>query len=163
VITTASSDNFELVKSRGADAVFDYHESECASLIKKHTKGELYYVLDCISTESSYQLVADALPETPQKQVQVVTLLPTDAWPRRDITATAILAYTAFGKAFTKFGIDFPEVPPHYDYAVMFWKLSQKLLAEGKVKPHPVALRKGGLAGIPGGYVRQKRADRNPC
>jgi hypothetical protein len=33
----------------------------------------------------------------------------------------------------------------------MFWKLSEKLLAEGKIKPHPVALRKGGLAGIPGG------------
>jgi NADPH:quinone reductase-like Zn-dependent oxidoreductase len=151
VITTASPDNFELVKSRGADAVFDYHDPECASLIKGYTDGEIYYVLDCVSTELSYKLIADALPETPQKPVQVVTLLPTDAWPRKDITATAILAYTTFGKAFTKFGIDFPEIAPHFDYGVMFWKLSQKLLAEGKVKPHPVVLRKGGLAGIPGG------------
>ncbi|KAJ4348856.1 uncharacterized protein N0V89_010235 [Didymosphaeria variabile] len=151
VVTTASPENFELVKSRGADAVFDYHDPECARLIKEYTNGELYYVLDCISTESSYKIVGDALPETPQKPVQVVTLLPTDAWPRKDVTPIAILAYTSFGKAFTKFGIDFPEIRPHFEYGVMFWKVSHKLLAEGKIKPHPVALRKGGLAGIPGG------------
>ncbi|KAL5372953.1 hypothetical protein PMIN02_012516 [Paraphaeosphaeria minitans] len=153
VVTAASPENYELLKSRGADAVFDYHDPECARLIKEYTEGELYYVLDCISTEQSYKLVAEALPETPQKEVRVVALLPTDTWPRKDITATAILAYTSFGKPFTKFGIDFPEIPPHFEYGVMFWKLSQKLLAEGKVKPHPVALRKGGLAGIAGGIA----------
>jgi NADPH:quinone reductase-like Zn-dependent oxidoreductase len=139
------------VKSRGADAVFDYHDPECARIIKEYSKGEIYYVLDCVSTESSYRFIANALSETPQKPVQVVTLLPTDAWPRKDITATPILAYTSLGKPFTKFGIDFPEIPPHFDHGVMFWELSQALLAEGKVKPHPVAMRKGGLAGIPGG------------
>jgi hypothetical protein len=131
--------------------MFDYHDPECSRLIKEHTNGELYYILDCVSTESSYNLIADALPEIPQKPVQMVTLLPVDAWPRKDITATPMLAYTSLGKAFTKFGIDFPEIPSHFEYSVMFWKLSQKLLAEGKVKPHPVALRQGGLAGIPGG------------
>jgi len=131
--------------------VFDYHDPECSRLIKEYTKGELYYILDCVSTESSYKLIADALPETPKKPVQVVALLPADAWPRKDITPTVLLAYTSLGKAFNKFGIDFPEIAPHFDYGVMFWKLSQKLLADGKVKPHPVALRKGGLAGIPGG------------
>jgi NADPH:quinone reductase-like Zn-dependent oxidoreductase len=151
VVTTASPENFELVKSRGADAVFDYHDPECARLIKEYTGGELYYVLDCVSTESSYKLIADALPEIPKKPVQVVALLPADAWPRKDITPTVVLAYTSLGKAFTKFGIDFPPIPPYFDHGAMFWKLSQKLLADGKIKPHPVALRKGGLAGIPGG------------
>jgi NADPH:quinone reductase-like Zn-dependent oxidoreductase len=151
VVTTASPDNFELVRSRGADTVFDYHDADCARLVKEYTKSELYYVLDCVSTESSYKLIANALPETPRKPVQVVTLLPTDAWPRKDISATAILAYTSLGKPFTKFGIDFPGISPHFDHGVMFWKLSQTLLAQGKVKPHPIAMRKGGLAGIPEG------------
>lgn len=83
--------------------------------------------------------------------MQVVTLLPTDAWPRADVTATAVLAYTVFGKAFSKFGMDFPEIAPHYDFGVKFWALSQKLLAQGQIKPHPVALRGGGLGGIPDG------------
>ncbi|KAJ4337891.1 hypothetical protein N0V95_008205 [Ascochyta clinopodiicola] len=153
VITTASPNNFELVKSRGADAVFDYHDPECARLIKEYTKDKLRYVLDCVSTESSYGLIAQALPESPEKPVQVVTLLPAHSWPRKDITATHVLAYTTFGKPFTKFGIDFPAIPPHFEFGVMFWELSHKLLAEGKVKPHPVALRKGGLAGIPEGLA----------
>ncbi|KAF1974046.1 GroES-like protein [Bimuria novae-zelandiae CBS 107.79] len=151
IVTTASPENFELAKSRGADAVFDYHDPECARLIKDYTKGQLKYVLDCVSTESSYKLIADALPETTDTPAQVVTLLPADTWPRKDITPTAILAYTSLGKPFTKFGVDFPEIPPHFEFGVMFWKLSQKLLGEGKIKTHPVALRTGGLGGIPNG------------
>lgn len=80
-------------------------------------------------------------------------MLPTDAWPRKDIEATAILAYTSLGKAFNKFGIDFPAIQPHFDFGVMFWKLSNKLLAAGKIKPHPAALRTGGLNGIPNGLA----------
>jgi NADPH:quinone reductase-like Zn-dependent oxidoreductase len=139
------------VKSRGADAVFDYHDPDCAQKIRDYTKSSLHYVLDCISTEASYKIIAEALPETSETPMQVVTLLPTDAWPRKDVEATAVLAYTTLGKAFTKFGIDFPAIPAHFDFGVMFWKLSNKLLAEGKVKPHPVVLREGGLGGIPNG------------
>lgn len=151
VVTTASPSNFDLVKSRGADAVFDYHDPKCAEQIKEYTKGSLHQVLDCVSTEDSYKLIAAALPEKNDKPMQVVTLLPTDAWPRKDVEATAVLAYTTFGKAFTKFGIDFPPIQPHFDFGVMFWKLSHELLASGQIKPHPVALRDGGLSGIPNG------------
>jgi len=139
------------VKSRGADAVFDYHDKECAQKIKEYTKNSLHYVLDCVSTESSYKLIAEALPETSERPIQVVTLLPADTWPRKDVKVTPVLAYTIFGKPFTKFGVDFPAIPPHHDYGVMFWKLSNELLAAGKIKPHPVALRQGGLSGIPNG------------
>jgi NADPH:quinone reductase-like Zn-dependent oxidoreductase len=139
------------VKSRGADTAFDYHDPDCARNIKEHTKGKLHYVLDCISTEASYKLIAEALPETSDTPMQVVTLLPTDAWPREDVTATAVFAYTTFGKAFTKFGRDFPPIPSHFDFGVMFWKLSHDLLEAGKIKPHPVALRKGGLGAISDG------------
>ena len=33
----------------------------------------------------------------------------------------------------------------------MFWKLSAKLKAEGKIKPHPMTIRENGLSGIPEG------------
>ena len=83
----------------------------------------------------------------------MATLLPTDPWPRKDIVPTSVLAYTTLGKPFTKWGIDFPAIPAHFDYGVMFWKLSQKLLEEGKIRPHPVAMGKGGLSGVPDGCV----------
>jgi hypothetical protein len=83
--------------------------------------------------------------------MHVVTLLPADSWPRKDVQVTTVLAYTSLGKAFSKFGMDFPPMPPHFDFGVMFWKLSHQLLVSGQVKPHPVALRSGGLGGIPDG------------
>jgi NADPH:quinone reductase-like Zn-dependent oxidoreductase len=151
VVTTSSPKNLELVKLRGSDVVFDYHDPRCSDLIKEYTKGKLHYILSACPTEASYKLIAKAVPEISEREVQLVTLLPTDTWPRKDITPTVLLAYTSLGKAFTKFGIDFPEIPPHYEFGVMFCKLSQKLLAAGKIKPHPIALRKGGLAAIPEG------------
>jgi NADPH:quinone reductase-like Zn-dependent oxidoreductase len=151
VVTTASPENVDLVKSRGADVVFDYHDADCAQKIREYTKDSLHHVLDCVSTEASYKIIAEALPEKSEKPMRVVTLLPTDAWPRKDVEATAILAYTSLGKPFSKFGIDFPAIPQHFEFGVMFWKLSNELLAAGKIKPHPVALRKGGLGGIPDG------------
>ncbi|KAF2870196.1 oxidoreductase-like protein [Massariosphaeria phaeospora] len=159
VVSTASPANFDLVKSRGADAVFDYHDPDCARKIKDYTNGSLHYVLDCISTEQSFKIVAEALPESSDKPIQVVTLLPTDTWPRKDVQPTTVLAYTSLGKAFTKFGMDLPAIPPHFDSGVKFWKLSNELLAAGKIKPHPVALRSGGLSGIPDGLAEHGRGE----
>ena len=139
------------MKSRGADAVFDYHDADCAQKIKDYTGGSFHYILDCISTENSYKIIAEALPTTIIAPVRMVTLLPTDAWPRKDIKPATILAYTTIGHAFTKFGINFPAMASHFEFGVMFWKLSQQLLASGQIKPHPVALRSGGLNGIPNG------------
>jgi len=151
VVTTASPDNFDFVKSRGADVVFDYHDENCAQKIREYTNGSLHYVLDCFSKEESYRVIADALPQSSTKPVKFVTLLPTDTWPRKDLVPTTILAYTTLGKAFTKFGMDLPAIPTHFEFGVKFWKLSNELLASGQVKPHPIALRSGGLGGIPAG------------
>lgn len=112
----------------------------------------MHYILDCVSNESSYKLIAEALPEKLETPPQIITLLPAETWPRKDVTPTVLLCYTAFGKAFTKFGSDFPAIPSHHEYAAKFWALSRELLASGQIKPHPLALREGGLAGIPDGY-----------
>ncbi|CAI6334278.1 unnamed protein product [Periconia digitata] len=151
VVTTASPENFDLLKSRGADVIFDYHDADCASKIKEYTKNSLHYVLDCVSTESSYKIVAEALPEKIETKTHVVTLLPADTWPRKDVQPTVVLAYTTFGKAFSKFGMEFPAMPATFNFGVKFWRLSGELLAAGKFKPHPIAKRPGGLNGIPQG------------
>ena len=151
VITTASPKNFDLVRSRGADAVFDYHEPDCAEKIRAYTNDSLRYVLDCISQESSYKICAAALSSDSSQQLHCVTLLPVDAWPRKDVTPQAIVGYTTFGEEFFKFETTFPALKDHFDMGVMFWKLNAKLLAEGKIKTHPVTVRENGLQGIPKG------------
>ncbi|KAK8032551.1 hypothetical protein PG990_002285 [Apiospora arundinis] len=116
VVTTASLANFDLVESRGADAVFDYHDPQCAHKIKEYTKGSLRHALDCVSTEASYKIVAQAMPERSEAPMRVVTLRLADTWPRPDVQATPILAYTTFGEAFTKFGMVIPATPSHHEF-----------------------------------------------
>jgi NADPH:quinone reductase-like Zn-dependent oxidoreductase len=157
VITTASPENFDLLKSRGADIILNYHDADIAQQIRHLTKESLHHALDCIGTEESYKIVAEALPAKSEKPMQVVTLLPTDTWPREDVKITAVLAYTTVGEAFTKFGMDVPAMPAHFEFGVKFWKIANELLAAGRIKVHPVALRKGGLSGIPNGWVSMFR------
>lgn len=151
VLTTASPKNFDLVKSRGADEVFDYNDPECAAKIRSHTKNSLRYVLDCISTESSFKICAAALSSDSSKELDCVALLPLETWPREDVNARPVLAYTSFGEEFSKFGATFPPLEDHYNLSVKFWALHAKLMAEGKIKPHPVTVREGGLQGVPKG------------
>lgn len=151
VVTTASPEHFALVKSRGADVVFDYHDPEFAQKVQAYTNNAIPYVMDCVSTEASVKLLAETLPKDSSVPIRLVSNLPIDSWPRKDVETSTILAYTTLGEAFHKFGIDFPALPEHYKFGVMFWKLSNELLSAGKLKPHPVALREGGLHGIPNG------------
>lgn len=153
IVATASPKNFDLVKSRGADAVFDYHDPDCAEKIRAYTDNSLGYVLDTVSTESSFEICAKALPSSSKADLKLVALLPLETWPRKDVNAQAILAYTTFGEAFTKFGTDFPPIREHFEFGRMFWKLTASLLEAGKVRPHPVRLGAGGLQGIPAGQV----------
>ena len=46
VLTTCSPHNFDFVKSIGADAVYDYKDSECANKIKKDTSDSLKLIWD---------------------------------------------------------------------------------------------------------------------
>ena len=150
VITTASPKSFDLVKSRGADAVFDYNDPECGEKIRAYSKDSLRYVLDCISQESSFKICAAALSSDSSSQnLRCVALLPVETWPREDVNAQAILAYTTFGEEFTKFDMTFPPLKDHFEMGVKFWKLNARLLAEKKIKTHPVEVRGGGLQGIP--------------
>ena len=52
VITTCSAQNFDLVKSRGADEVYDYHDFEkCVKDVKASAGDKLEYAYTCIGGE----------------------------------------------------------------------------------------------------------------
>ncbi|KAF8311462.1 GroES-like protein [Clavulina sp. PMI_390] len=66
VITTASPHSFDLVKSRGADVVFDYKDPEVSQKIKDWAKEQGYAEgilkgLDCISSHGSTTLATEAM------------------------------------------------------------------------------------------------------
>ncbi|TFY50939.1 hypothetical protein EVG20_g11244, partial [Dentipellis fragilis] len=99
VIATSSPKNFDLVKSLGADEVFDYHDTEVGKKIKAATGGKLKYAVDNISEHGSSQIISDALSDEGGK---VSLLFPYES-PRAGISVSSTVAYHLLGKSF-----DFP-------------------------------------------------------
>ncbi|KAK5046409.1 hypothetical protein LTR84_008211 [Exophiala bonariae] len=162
VIATASARNFDLVKRLGADEVFDYTSSTCASDIKKYTKGELTLAFDCISKGNSTQICIESMSD---KGGIYTTLLPV---PGDKVSAIndkvenkSTLAYTAIGEAIQFGPQQIPAIPSHFEFAKKFWSISEKLLADGDIKVHQLAINEGGsgLEGVLEGLKMVRAGD----
>ncbi|KAI9727308.1 MAG: hypothetical protein M1828_006927 [Chrysothrix sp. TS-e1954] len=150
VVVTCSPKNFDLVKSYGADAAFDYSDPEkCAKDIKDYTKNNLKYAYDCISEGTSPQICANALADG--SGAMYSALLPVADFPRSDVKQNMTLGYTQLGEAFSFFGNEVPAKPEDFEFAKKFWTLAEKLVAEGKIKAKHPDVRSGGLNGVFGG------------
>lgn len=71
-----------------------------------------------------------------------------------DIESQSTLAYTVFGEALTDYGL--PASKEDFDFGVMFWKLAERLLEQGKVKVHPPSVRPNGLRGVLNGMQEMR-------
>lgn len=145
VISTCSSRNFDYVKSLGADATFDYRDPDVGSKIREFTQNKLKLAWDTVSEEASAQICADALSTEPGGRYG--TLLPVKI-PRDDVEVTSTLMYTMFGEGFSFGPQQIPPVPEDYEFAKKFMGLTEKLLAEGKLKTHSEHVGAGGLVGV---------------
>lgn len=148
VITTCSPHNFELVKSLGADAVYNYRDADVGHKIRERTQNKLKYVFDCISEETSMQICADALSSEPGGQYSA--LLDYGKFPREDVSARRTLAYSITGEDYQT-GPKARRVEGNkedFDFAKKFGELASALLAEGKIEVHPPTVKPGGLAGV---------------
>lgn len=59
-----------------------------------------------------------------------------------------VLAYTALGEAFKKFGMEFPANPADYEFSQKAFKVAEGLFAEKKLTVHPVKIGNKGLEGV---------------
>ncbi|MCJ1252152.1 hypothetical protein MMC30_009390 [Trapelia coarctata] len=150
VVTTASPRNHPLCKELGADAVFDYNDPTCAEQISDYTKNKLHHAFDTISNEQTAAICAAALSSSSSGSKIYSNLMPIDKLPRDDVQNNCTLAYSSLGEDF-KIGEKGQEMPgknEDLEFASKFWSIAEELLSEGKVKPHPVDLRPGGLKGV---------------
>lgn len=147
VITTCSPRNNDLVKSRGADEVFDYTDPECAGKIRKLTENKLRYAWDTVGKGEN--ICAGAL-SSDSAICHFGSILNND-FPRKDVKHTATEMYTMFGEYYFKYGKDFQVVAEDYEFAKTWMTLTEMLVAEGKIKPHPKRVGSGGVEGIQGG------------
>lgn len=146
MITLCSPRNFDYVKSLGADKWFDYNEPNVGAKIREYTQDKLQYAWDTIGDQGSAKICADALTSQSGARYGNVSSVKS---PREDVESVNTLMYTVFGEA-VQFGpaIQIPPLPQDYEHAKKFISLSEKLLAEGKVKPHRVKVGADGLKGV---------------
>jgi NADPH:quinone reductase-like Zn-dependent oxidoreductase len=144
VITTCSPRNFDLVRSLGADAVFDYKDPQSPAEIRKQTDNKLKLAFDCISVEASAKFVEGAI-STEGGDHSTLLSIKTE---RENINSRLTLGYTAVGEAF-KFGdIPFPAKPEDRAFAEKWIAIAEPILAQGKIKVHKPNVGKDGLKGV---------------
>lgn len=156
VYTACSPSNFDLVKSRGADAWFDYNQTTCAddilAAVTKESSSSIGYIIDCIGNDASGTLCASILSPAGGHYHSIKPPVPETFKTLRSeetVTATTGLGYAMAGESF--------ELPPgtihpadleQGEFAKEWAVLGEKLLAAGKIRPHPVSVREGGLEAV---------------
>ncbi|ETN39312.1 uncharacterized protein HMPREF1541_05535 [Cyphellophora europaea CBS 101466] len=143
VLATASPKNFERVKTLGADAVFDYRDPSVGKQIREATQNRLSQVFDCVSTEETAAICADAIGSSGGKYC---TLLGPKC-PRSDVETTFFLGYSVSGEAYIFEGESFEADPDLFEHGVRFVEATEAIWSQGKFVTHPVRLEKGGLRG----------------
>ena len=147
VVTVCSPRNFDMVKSYGADEAFDYNDPASVEKIKDVTGGGVRLVWDAIALETT----SDFCEKVMVKGAHYGHILM--GKPKRDdVKVTSNLGYTAAGEEVKKIFGNFSkeDAEKDYDWIIKWVKVVEPLLAQGKIKPHPVKAGKG-LEGVIGG------------
>lgn len=145
VLATCSPKHFKLVESRGAEAAFDYNDPHCGQKIYAYTNGKLQLVFDTIGSEKGIQVCMTALSTHPGCRYGTLLL---NSIPRQDVVCTSSILLKFRGESFDLFGKHYEASEQEFEFAKKFTSLTENLLAEGRLIPHPVKLGDSGLLGI---------------
>ncbi|RAK95483.1 zinc-binding alcohol dehydrogenase family protein [Aspergillus ibericus CBS 121593] len=149
VLTTCSKQNFDLVKSLGADAAFDYKDPNAIQAVKDYAQDQLKLVFDTVGG-------AEFCEQVISSQGGHYSAIVHAAVDRDDVKNSFTLGYTAFGEDFDFGGGVIPAKPEDREFAAEFMSKAATLLADGKIKPHPAKVGAGGLQGVLEGLQAMK-------
>ncbi|EXA30363.1 hypothetical protein FOVG_18235 [Fusarium oxysporum f. sp. pisi HDV247] len=153
-IATCSPRNFDLVKSYGAVHAFDYADEDAAVHAIRRTTGAngLEYALDCIADRFSVKCCFGAMARTGGRYVCLERLAEGLRPRRRSIKQEFVFALDVFGEPITAYkGYERDPGPGKHQFAVRWYRVFQKLLDDGKLRPHPVQLLENGFEGAKNG------------
>lgn len=142
VITTCSAANFELVKERGADHVFDYHDTkDCVDGIKRITGGQLRLVFDCVGAFGSPQICADAMASDGKGCLyNSLSLTP---FPRKEVKSMFTPGENVLGEAHQMGGQTSPADGELFEAYMRFSRLAEQCFKSGKIRPPPIEVVHG--------------------
>jgi NADPH:quinone reductase-like Zn-dependent oxidoreductase len=149
VLTICGKKHESFVRGLGASAVYDYREQDVGELIRRETHNGLKLAWDCIGGPDTLAICAAALSSDDTGCRYSTTNTSLNELPGRPgVTATHVFMYTIFGSAFDKNGVHFPASNEDFEFAHKFFNLTQELLQEDKLRPHPESVQPGGLEGV---------------
>ncbi|KAK3387741.1 putative zinc-binding oxidoreductase ToxD [Podospora didyma] len=144
IVATCSPANFELVKSLGAHVVFDYNDPDCAKKIREQTNDSLAHALDCIGGKQAADICSAAIGSAGG----TISSLVRTKIEREDVKLNFTIGYTVLGESLTLGPLESVATKKDFEFGKKFWALSEKLLAEGKIRPHPMQVGESGLEGV---------------
>ncbi|KAL9026856.1 MAG: hypothetical protein Q9180_007416, partial [Flavoplaca navasiana] len=139
---------YEGIRSRGASAVFDYTDLNIPSAIKKHTGGQLKYVVDCISDPQSVEACFGAMSRIGGRYVELELVPEEFLAKRRAVHARLVMAFEILKEVKLPGGYGTPANPEKGKLGIRFFGIFQHLLSENKLVAHPTQRLEGGLEAI---------------
>ncbi|KAF5498415.1 Deshydrogenase mokE [Colletotrichum fructicola] len=147
-IGLCSPKHFDLSRKNGAQDVFDRFDKDVAQKIKAHTRNNLKYALDCISTVESTTVCYNAMGRAGGNYVALEPF-PEHAATRAVVTKDFVVGPCIFGEGCT-YPAPYGREPDEKMRAlgVELWEIAERLVHEGKLNHHPVRILEGGFEGI---------------
>ncbi|KAK3181753.1 putative secondary metabolism biosynthetic enzyme [Lecanicillium sp. MT-2017a] len=160
VIATCSTRSNEMVKSYGADEIFDYNSSTCAADIKAATRNSLKYAIDCVTTSNSTQLCYSAIGRAGGRYTALDPYSDVVAVSRPSVKATWVLGPELLGE-----DLDWPAPhgrPGNADakrFCGIWASILQGLLDRRLIRTHPLRVSTAGLQDVLQGFeaIREKK------
>ncbi|KAH7364700.1 zinc-binding oxidoreductase ToxD, partial [Rhexocercosporidium sp. MPI-PUGE-AT-0058] len=144
IITTSSPSNFQLMKTLGADHVFDYTSPSSPASILALTNSTLSLCVDCFSQQSSYAFCSTILA----KGATYVSIMPMTEVDREDLVFKFCMGVLYFDAPFLFQGQRMEATREMFDSAVSFAEFAEKVLGEGKIRCHVNEVKGGGLEAV---------------
>ncbi|KAG8772038.1 hypothetical protein FRC12_003273 [Ceratobasidium sp. 428] len=136
IVTTASSQHAEYLKSLGATHVFDRNVD--LKTLQEAFAGPVSLAFDSISIPSTQKLAIEALTAPSiAPGAHLALVLPLDAALQKEVEGK-VTVNQVFGSSHT-----------WKDLTVPYWQIIGKWIEEGKIVPNHVQLVSGGLSAVP--------------
>ena len=138
-----------MVRSYGAEKVFDYHSPTCASEIRQFTRNSLKHVLDCISEVKTMETCYAALGRTGGRYVALEPFSKRIMATRPTVKASWVFQPSLFGREVAweePYGC--PASSEKQKFGQQLYQRAQLLIEQGHLRPHPLRLLEGGFQAI---------------
>ncbi|PWY76061.1 putative zinc-binding dehydrogenase family oxidoreductase [Aspergillus sclerotioniger CBS 115572] len=147
-ITTCSPKNFDLVRSYGAEAVYDYHSATCAQDIRTYTDNNLELVLDPMTEAKTQRLCYQSIGRAGGRYIALEMWQPMNH-TRQTVEPTFVMGSAIIGNEIPLGnGYGSEADPEKRRFGIQYYRQIQSLLDSKRLKSHPIRVVEGGWQGI---------------